>query len=176
MSLLDFLGLGGRAQAPRSEPASLREIGARLEGLPPEEARFAAAFAYLLARIAGADLRTEDSERLEMVRHLERFGELDADRAKLLGQTAVQAAWTYSASDDHLVARAFRDMSEPEERLRLLRCLYAVAAADQTISTREDNAIFEIATTLDMPREAVVGIRADFREYLGALKALPGER
>lgn len=176
MALLDFLGLGSRRPAAQAVLESLEAIGARLEGLPPDEARFGAAFAYLLARIAGADLRTEEAERSEMARHLETFAGLDPDRAALLSDTAIRAAQTYSASDDHLVTRAFRDMSESAERLHLIRCLYAVAAADKTISTREDNVIFDVATSIGVPREDVVGIRAEFRDYLGTLKALPGER
>jgi uncharacterized tellurite resistance protein B-like protein len=176
LSLLRFLGLGAGASQADSEPESLKEIGAQLEALPPDEARFVAAFAYLLARIAGADLTTDDQERAEMARHLEGFAGVDSDRAVLLGEAAVRAAQTYSPSDDHLVARTFRDMTELDERTRLLRCLYAVASADQTISTAEDNEIFEVAASIGVEHPQVIAIRSEFKEYLGALKALPGER
>ncbi len=176
MSLLGFLGLDNRSTAKESVPESLKAIAARLEGLPDDEARFAAAFAYLLARIAGSDLRTDDDERQEMARHLATFAGFDPERASLLSETAAQAAQTYSASDDHLVARAFREMSDRADRLRLVRCLYAVAAADQTISTREDNTIFEVAASIRVEREDVVAIRAEFRRHLGTLRALSGER
>ena len=176
MSLLGFLGLDNRGTDEGSEPESLGAIAARLEGLPADEARFAAAFAYLLARIAGSDLRTDEDERREMARHLATFAGIDPERASLLSETAVQAARTYSASDDHLVARAFREMSDRADRLQLLRCLYAVAAADQTISTREDNTIFDVAASIQVERDDVVTIRAEFRSYLGTLRALSGER
>jgi len=176
MSLLGFLGLDNRRAGEGSAPESLEAIAARLEGLPADEARFAAAFAYLLARIAGSDLRIDEEERREMARHLTTFAGIDSERASLLSETAVQAARTYSASDDHLVARAFREMSDRSDRLRLVRCLYAVAAADQTISTREDNAIFDVATSIQVERDDVVAIRAEFRSHLGTLRALSGER
>ena len=111
-----------------------------------------------------------------MAHHLETFAEIDADRAKLLAEAAIRAAATYSASDDHLVARAFRDMTEEPERVRLLRCLYAVAAADETISTVEDNEIFDVAMAMGVRRTAVIAVRLEFKKYLGSLKALPGER
>ena len=176
MSLLRFLGLGADRGARAAEPASLVEIGAELEGLPEEEARFVAAFAYLLARIAAADLRIEDTERAEMAQHLQDFAEIPPERAALLAETALRAADAHSPSDDHLVARAFRDMTEHAEQLKLLRCLYAVAAADEQISTREDNEIFEVAAAIGVPRRDVVALRAEFREYLGTLRALPRER
>jgi uncharacterized tellurite resistance protein B-like protein len=176
LSLLRFLGIGAKAAGRDVEPASLIELGAQLETLPPEESRFVAAFAYTLARIAGADLRTDDAERAEIARHLEAFGGIEATQAAVLADSAVRIADTHSPSDDHLVARAFRDMTESPERLRLLRCLYAVAAADETISTREDNEIFEVATAIGVARERVVALRSEYKQYLGTMKALPTER
>lgn len=176
MSLLRFLGLGGSSNWRESEPASLAEIAAQLDALPAEEARFVAAFSYLLARIAGADLRTDDAERDAIAHHLMTFAEIDAERARLLADTAIRAAATYSPSDDHLVARAFRDMTEEPERIRLLRCLYAVAAADENVSTQEDNEIFEVARAIGVRRTSVVAVRLEFKEYIGAMKALPSER
>lgn len=176
MSLLRFLGLGDKSAGRGAEPASLVELGAELESLPPGEARFVAAFAYLLARIAGADLRTDETERVEIARHLEKFGDIPSAQAEVLATSAVRIADAHSPSDDHLVARAFRDMTEAPERLRLLRCLYAVAAADQTVSTQEDNEIFEVATAIGVAREQVVALRSEFKQYLGSMKALPTER
>lgn len=176
MSLLRFLGLSGSSAGRDAEPQSLIELTAELESLPEEEARFVSAFAYLLARVAGSDLRIEASEVDTMTQHLETFGGVGAEQAKLLAKSALRTAETYSPSDDHLVARAFADMSNEADRQRLLRCLYAVAAADENISTREDNEIFEVASAIGMQRKEVVALRSEFRTYLGSLKALPGER
>lgn len=176
MSLLRFLGIGGASKGRESEPASLAEIGAQLEALPPEEARFVAAFSYLLARIAAADLRTDVVERDSIAHRLETFAEIDHDLAGILADTAIRAAAAHEASDDHLVARAFRDMSEGPERIRLLRCLYAVAAADEDISTVENNEISEVARAIGIGQSDVVSLRLEFKKYLGSLKALPSER
>ena len=58
----------------------------------------------------------------------------------------------------------------------LVFSLYAVAAADDTITTVEDNEIFEIATAIGVGRTDVIAIRSEWKQYLGTLKALPGER
>jgi uncharacterized tellurite resistance protein B-like protein len=176
MSLLRFLGLGNDAADRNAEPESLIEIGKLLEALPPEEARLAAAFAYLLARVAGADLRIEETERASIAERLETFGEMSAEQSRLLADTAVRAAELHGASDDHLVARAFRDMTDHGERLRLLKCLYAVAAADETLSTVEDNEIFEVATAIGASRSDVISVRSGWKDYLGTMKALRSER
>lgn len=176
MSLLRFLGLGADTAGRDAEPASLVELGQSLETMDPAEARLAAAFAYLLARVASADLRTEESEEAAIAERLERFGGIPATTAAVLARAAIRVTDVHGGTDDHLVARAFRDMTEHEERLRLLRCLYAVAAADETITTVEDNEIFEIAGAIGIGRSDVIAVRSEWKQYLGTLKALPGER
>lgn len=176
MSLFRFLGLEKYAAGNHEEPESLIEIGKSLESLPPEEARLIAAFAYLLARVAGADLRTDPEERESMAQRLEEFGGLNAILARRLVEVAILAADKHSASDDRLVARAFRDMTGLGERLQLLRCLYAIAAADETITTVEDNEIFEIAAAMSVDRDEVVALRTEWKEFLGTRRALRGER
>jgi uncharacterized tellurite resistance protein B-like protein len=176
VSLFRFLGLTNAGSSADREPESLRELTARLSAMSPEDARFVAAFAYLLARVAGADLETEDDERDVIARRLEKIAGLAPERADLLAESAIAAADTHSASDDHLVARAFREMASAEERMLLVRCLYAVAAADTSITTLEDNEIFEIATEIGLPRNDVVALRSEWKEHLSVLKALPRER
>jgi uncharacterized tellurite resistance protein B-like protein len=176
VSLFRFLGLAAQEDPREREPESLRELGARLSALAPEDARFVAAFAYLLARVAGADLRTENGEREIIALRLESAAGLDGERARMLAEAAIAAAASHSASDDHLVARSYREIATDAERQLLVRCLYAVAAADSTITTPEDNEIFEIATEIGMGRSDVIALRAEFKEHLAVLKALPRER
>lgn len=176
MSLFRFLGLSKADADAQREPESLRELAARLSAMAPEDARFVAAFAYLLARVAGADLETAGGERDVIARRLETLAGLEPERAALLAESAIAAADTHSASDDHLVARAFREMASAEERLLLVRCLYAVAAADSNITTLEDNEVFEIATEIGVGRNDVVALRSEWKEHLAVLKALPRER
>jgi hypothetical protein len=61
MSLLSrFLGIGDNADD--DEPESMRRIATELEDLEPERARHLAAFAYILARVAHADMKVDASE------------------------------------------------------------------------------------------------------------------
>ena len=61
MSLFSrLLGLSG-SRDEREEPESVRLIARELDGLPDERARFLAAYAYLLARVAHADMSVDAS-------------------------------------------------------------------------------------------------------------------
>ena len=54
-----ILGVGSEfATSEARDTATVRRIAAELEALPPAEARFLAAFAYVLARVARADLES----------------------------------------------------------------------------------------------------------------------
>ena len=73
---------GGRARSPGSaaETATARRIVARLEALPPEEARYLACFAYVMSRAAAADFHISDEETALMEQFAIQFGGLDAPR------------------------------------------------------------------------------------------------
>ena len=73
MSLLRFLGVKSPERDARGETETVRRIASRLEGLPPDRARHLAAFAYVLARVAHADLEIDAAESAEMERRRSRI-------------------------------------------------------------------------------------------------------
>ncbi len=172
MGLLRFLGLGG-SSAGESEPKSVRSIAQSLDALPPERARYIAAYAYMLCRVARTDLSVSEAEAAEMERLVAERGELTPDQAVLVLQIAKSQEQLFGGTESYLVAREFNKIATREQKLGLLDCLYAVSAADQSISTLEDNEIVRICAELQLPREEVVAARGRFREYLAVLKGMP---
>ena len=83
MSLLRFLGVGASKPADAAETETVRRIASRLERLEPAQARYLAAFAYVLARVANADLRVEASESAAMERIVRRTAGLGEARASM---------------------------------------------------------------------------------------------
>ena len=67
-----------------AETATARRIVARLDALPPEEARYLACFAYVMSRAAAADLDISDEETALMEQFAIQFGGLDASQAVLV--------------------------------------------------------------------------------------------
>jgi len=174
MSLLSrFFGVGDSAS---DEPESLRRIAVELEELEPERARFLAAFAYVLARVAHADLQVDASEVAAMQRTLSELADLPEAEARLAVQIAVHQTVAIGASHDYLVTREFRRMTDKSERLRLMRCVLAVAAADDVISSEETAEVLQIGEELGFTRPEVYSLRLEYRDKIAELRLLDGER
>ena len=174
-SLLRFLGIKDN-RAPQDQAGDvLQPIAQKLDELQPERARFFAAFAYLLARIAGADLKIQDDERNAMEKALQESAGVSAQEATLTMEIASTAMEDLGGSYNFLVAREFGEHSNQEERLALLRCLFTVAAADGLITGDESNEIIGIGEEIGLARADVMALRGEFRDALAELRKLPGE-
>jgi uncharacterized tellurite resistance protein B-like protein len=149
------------------ETAAVRAIVARLEALPPDQARFLAGMAYVLARAANADLDISDVETAAMEQELAGAG-LDQSQAVLVVEMAKLQEKTSGGTSDYTVTREFRDHSTQEQRLAVLRACYHVASADDRITTAESSVLFEIASELDLTRDDAAQIRADFADKVSA--------
>ena len=166
MSFLRFLGLGAPEPSAADEPETVRRIAAQLDALPPGQARYLATFSYVLARIANADLEIHDSEVAEMERIVRAIAGLSESEAALVVQIAKAQAQHLGGTDNYVVTRQFRKDSTAEQRGELLGCLYAVAAADGSISGAESNEILQIAEELGFTRPEANSLRARYRDKL----------
>jgi uncharacterized tellurite resistance protein B-like protein len=155
-----------------AETATARRIVARLEALPAAEARFLACFAYVMSRAAHADFHISDEETALMERFAVQFGGLDESQAVLVVQMAKLQARVHGATEDFVVTREFRDISTMEQRVALLRCCFAIGAEDGTITADEAATVNQIARELDVERDVVNAVRAEFHEQLSAVQAL----
>ena len=61
-------------------------------------------------------------------------------------------------------------MATHEQKLALLDCLFAVSAADTSISTIEDNVIRQIATELRLEHKDFISVRSRYRDHLAVLQ------
>ena len=167
MSLLRFLGLGGSsAQSERQESQTVRRIADQLDRLPPEQAKYLASFAFVLARVAHADLEIDASELAEMERIVRTIAQLSEAEAALVVQIAKSQAQHLGGTENYVVTREFRQLAGKEQRAELLQCVYAVAAADGTISNVESNEILSIAEELGFTRPEANALRSAYRDKL----------
>lgn len=176
MSILRFLGLSDPKLTASVETQTVRKIVASLDAMEPERARWIAAFAFLLCRVARIDLIVSDEEATAMERIVMEKGGLTEDQAVLVLQIAKTQEILFGGTENFLVTREFNNIATREQKVALLDCLYAVSAADESISTAEDNEIVRICAELQLPREEVVAARGRYRGYLEVLKGIPGAR
>jgi uncharacterized tellurite resistance protein B-like protein len=162
MSLMRRL-VGGKQTSGGSESSSVARIVKELESLDESTAYFLASFAYVLARVAAADLDVDPAEEEAMYRILLESTELDAEHARLVTQIAREQAAEEGGTENYLATREFREHSSREQQVRLLRALLQVAAADGHVSETETNEIASIAEEIGFSPAEVKGLRADVR-------------
>jgi uncharacterized tellurite resistance protein B-like protein len=154
----------------RNDPETVRKIVRQLDNLDPERARYIAAFAYILSRVARADMNISDAETREMENQLTRLSRLPAEQAVLVVQIAKTQATLFGGTENFLVTQEFNRMADPEQKLALLDCLFAVAAADNIISTAEEREIRLINDELQLTHNQFIAARYNFRQCLAVLK------
>ena len=171
MGILQWLG--GSEPAPvadaQGDTETVRKIVGQLEALPRERARFIAAFAYILGRVANADRHVSADETAAMEEIVRRFGALPEEQAVLVVQIAKSQNQLFGGTENFLVTREFREISSPGERRQLLDCMFAVSAADDSISSVEESQIRQIASELGFNHREYVQARlaySDQREVL----------
>jgi len=173
VSLFRLLGLGEDSAKSREagDTESVRRIAANLERLEPRRAKYLAAFAYVLARVANADLDIDPTETAEMERSLAAISDLSESEIALAVEIAKSQARMLGGTENYIVTREFRAISTPEQRGQLLQCLYAVAAADGTISTIESSEIVGIAEELGFTRAEANALKSQYRDKLAVLRS-----
>jgi uncharacterized tellurite resistance protein B-like protein len=174
MSISDFFGLGKRAT---SEPAAggsgdtetVRKIVAALDRMDPERARFVAAFAFILCRVARSDLRISPGETSSMERIVMEHGHLPEEQAILVVQMAKTQSTLFGGTENFLVTREFNKIATHEQKLALLDCLFALSS-DEMISTAEDNEINKICKELQISHDEFVALRMAYRDHRAVFK------
>lgn len=171
MSLLRFFGLEPQGNSPASgDPEALRRIVSALDSMPVERARYVAALAAMLSRVARADFVISEEETREMERIVTEVGHLTPEQAILVVQMAKTQNLLFGATENFLVTREFGKMATPEQRFDVLRCLFSVSAADESISGDEEHVTRQIARELLIEHEDYIKVRTDFRQYLSFLQ------
>ena len=153
----------------QEEVAPLRDTLDALDNLEPERARYLAAFAYLLGRVAHADRHVSAEETRAMEAIVQEHGQLSQDQAMVVVQLAKTSNLLFGGTADFLVAREFSSLATYDQKMSLMRCLFAVSATDAAISTTEEGEIHRIANELRIDRPDLVALRVAHQRHLPGL-------
>ena len=169
MSIRSFLGIPDQ-HAASADTETVRKVIEALDQMDPARARFIAAFGYILSRVANADLTISPEEVHAMERIIMERGGLPEEQALIVIQTAKTRAQLFGGTENFLVTREFSRIATREEKLALLDCLFAVAAAEGGISATEDNEIRQIVNELGLGHPDFIAVRSRWKDQLNVLK------
>lgn len=133
-------------------------------GLPVDEARKLALAGGLLAQLAQIENGVDSRERERITAALVTGWGLSPDHAELVTEAALVES--DAGLDPYTLSYAFAQQTSNEERVRFLDALFAVAAADGTISAEESAEISRIASN----------IRLEQRHFVAAKRKALGEQ
>lgn len=168
-SLRAWLGLD---RSTAAEPLdALRELLDALDRLEPERARYLAQFAYLLGRVAHADAHVSPGETELMERLVRDEGGLAADQAMLVVGLAKTANRLFGGTDNFIVAREFGETATSEQKLALMRCLFALSATEGRITIEEEREIQRVGRELRVDSSELLRLRLEYRRHLPGLGA-----
>jgi uncharacterized tellurite resistance protein B-like protein len=173
MSILRLLGFGEARPESAAERDTVRKIVDELDHLPPDRARYVATFAFILSRVAHADLEISDHETREMERIVMEDGGLPEGQAMIVVQMAKTQSLLFGGTDNFSVTKEFAKISDRSQRIALLRCLFSVSAADGSISEVESHVIRQVADEIGLDRSDFAELRSEFRDRLSVLRPDP---
>ncbi|HKT78791.1 MAG TPA: TerB family tellurite resistance protein [Vicinamibacterales bacterium] len=163
MSVIDWIRSLQSKPSEHADTQTVLRIVKELDRLEPQRARFLAAFAYVLSRVANADEGISDVETEAMIDIVEHKGRIPRPQAALVVEIAKHQNQLFGGTEDYLVTREFKAISTEEERRELLDCLFVVSAADSGISHVENVRMQQIASELGFAIEDYVRARLALR-------------
>jgi uncharacterized tellurite resistance protein B-like protein len=169
MSVLDWLGVG-RGRPGEGEGDVIHRIVRELDAMEPSAARHLALFAFLLSRVANVDQQITAEETRAMEALVETYGGVSGAQAALVVEIAKAQNRLFGETRNFLAAREFRDHATEDQKRDLLHCLFAVSAADESISVEEEETIREISRELLLANDEYLAIRSAYRDHRAALK------
>jgi uncharacterized tellurite resistance protein B-like protein len=162
-SLRDWLGVSA---ADEDGSAPLRDTLDALDHLEPARARYLAAFAYLLGRVAHADEAVSPEETRAMETLVRERGGLSQDQAMVVVQLAKTSNVLFGGTAHLLVARQFNEVATYDDKLALMRCLFALSATDERISLTEEGEMHRIASEIRINPSDLIALRVSHKRHL----------
>ncbi|MEO8601784.1 MAG: TerB family tellurite resistance protein [bacterium] len=170
--LLSALGLTG-GESSHVADSFLGRLQAALARLGAERLEYLAGFAGQLARVANVEGGISAEEAAAMAAQLSAAGKLEATDAMVVVDLLRHEFDGLRAVQTHELSRAINAQATADEKLALVDCLYAVAAADRLVSDVEEQEIRRIADSLLVPHRVQMEIRGRYRDRLEVLQSLP---
>ncbi len=169
MSFLKLLGFD-RAPERDEDVATIRRIAAEVDDLPQERARYIAAFAFVLSRVAYADRTVTSEETAHMEEAVRELGGLPEAQAALVVECAKVQARLFGGTENFVVTRELASMVGRDEKLAIADALFALASADDAVTSVEESEIRLIVDALGLDHDDYIAARSRYRDRLAVLR------
>ena len=182
MFLRRLLGRGDRPpasdqkKAREPETETIRRISRELEQVEPELRRYLAGLAYVLGRVAHADLNISEDETRKMENIVAEIEGLTEAQAVLVVEIAKHQAEFYGGTEDYLVTREFARHATPHQRIAAIAACFAVVAIDHAITAEEYAELTQVAIELGLTRAELNDIRRQYSDRLTVIRHMRGAR
>jgi uncharacterized tellurite resistance protein B-like protein len=172
MNLFEILGLTPRQEREVDlERGSLYEkLESCFTDLPEPEIKFIAGLAGLLGRVALADMKLQKEELAEIRRILQEETSLTTEQTERVLRLIELHADEYFGAENVYYTRLINQAAEKVQKLEVLHAVFAVAAANGSISTEEEAEIRTIASGLLLTHQEYIDVRIQFRDQLDILR------
>jgi len=172
INLFDILGIS-RTSPDREELEKgtlFRELEKCFSDLTEQEIKFIAGFSGLLGRVALADMILEEEE-LEKIRQiLNRETSISAARVDRIVNLLKMNADEYFGSENVYYTRLINASSDKKQKMDVLNALFAVAAANESVSAEEEAEMKLIADGLRLTHPEYIDVRLKYRDKLDIFK------
>jgi len=171
---IEFLGIedsSSNVDSSDADTESVRRIIVQLDSLDPATAHYMALFASILSRVGHADLNISEPERLAIEQIVKKLGGVNDATAALIAEIAKNQNKLLGGVENYLITRAFKEIATNEQKFELMEALFAVAAAEEGISSEENQEILKISEEIGLARNDFLAVRSKFKEHLNVLKS-----
>ncbi len=136
----------------------------------PEEILLATCIAGLMARVAYADMKIENSEKDSMKKALSHLSNLNKEEVDAITTLAIDEVKDLAGLENHLYCKPISENLSEMERFDIVKALFELAASDGGASNNEGEEIRYICTALLLEHKHFIAARAGVLDKLDSLK------
>jgi uncharacterized tellurite resistance protein B-like protein len=128
-------------------------------------------FAGLLGKVAYADMEISKVEIDRIRAVLSGLEHVNRNQADLIIELLGRHSARLFSIEDFIYIRLLNGILDKPGKMDLLKALFKVAAADQSVSAEEDASIWTAAKGLKLSHRDFISVRSEFAKHLDVLKS-----
>jgi uncharacterized tellurite resistance protein B-like protein len=153
------------------------ELGKLFDGMeeiladyPEVDTKYVTGFAGLLGKVAYADMEISEEEIAKIRSVLGKTLGLKESQVASIVEILRKHSIQLFSIEDYRYVRMINQACDKEQKMALIEAMFEVAAADESVSSEEDSAIYIVSKGIGLSHKEFVTVRARFKHTLEVLK------